>query len=44
MLTFVGCKLVSLDLVHIPAVLSLSVVLGVLGISVVVSWWRSLHT
>ena len=42
-LTFVGLKLVLLDVVHVPALVSLSVVLGVLGSAVALSWLRSRH-
>ena len=42
-LTFVGMKLVLLDVVHVPALLSLGVVVGVLGSAVALSWFRSRH-
>jgi tellurite resistance protein TerC len=43
-LTFVGLKLVLLDVVHLPPLLSLGVVLGVLGVAVGASWWRARHS
>lgn len=43
-LTFVGLKLVLLDVVHVPALLSLGVVVGVLGGAVGLSWFRSQHS
>jgi len=43
-LTFVGMKLVLPDVVHVPALLSLGVVVGVLGSAVALSWFRSRHT
>ena len=42
-LTFVGVKLLLLDVVHLPAALSLSVVVGVLGGAIALSWFRSAH-
>ena len=42
-LTFVGLKLVLLDVVNVPSLLSLGVVLGVLGSAVGLSWFRSAH-
>jgi tellurite resistance protein TerC len=43
-LTFVGLKLVLLDVVHLPPLLSLGVVLGVLGVAVGASWLRARHS
>lgn len=43
-LTFVGLKLVLLDVVHVPAMLSLGVVVAVLGGSMVLSWFRFRHS
>jgi tellurite resistance protein TerC len=42
-LVFVGGKLLLLDVVHLPAVVSLSVVGGVLGGAIGLSWFRSAH-
>ena len=42
-LTFVGLKLVLLDVVHVPALLSLGVIVTVLGGAVGLSWFRSAH-
>jgi tellurite resistance protein TerC len=42
-LTFVGVKLLLLDVVHLPASVSLSVVVGVLGTTIAFSWFRSTH-
>ncbi|MFO1078406.1 MAG: TerC family protein [Planctomycetota bacterium] len=42
-LVFVGAKLLLLEYVHLPPLLSLSVVLGVLGGAVGLSWFRSAH-
>ena len=42
-LTFVGLKLVLLDVVHLPPLLSLGIVLGVLGAAVAASWLRRRH-
>ena len=42
-LTFVGGKLLLLDVVHLPSLLSLGVVVGVLGGAVLASWWRQRH-
>jgi len=42
-LTFVGLKLVLLDVVHVPALLSLGIVVSVLGSAVALSWLRSEH-
>ncbi len=43
-LTFVGCKLLLLDVVHIDALLSLGIVVGVLGTSAVISLARTHHS
>jgi tellurite resistance protein TerC len=43
-LTFVGLKLVLLDVVHLPPQLSLGIVLGVLGAAVAASWLRHRHS
>jgi tellurite resistance protein TerC len=43
-LTFVGCKLLLLDVVHVDALLSLGVVVGVLGTSAVVSLAKTHHS
>ena len=40
-LTFVGTKLLLLDVVHLPPLLSLSVVLVVLSGAIGLSWFRS---
>lgn len=42
-LVFVGTKLLLLDLVHVPAGVSLAVVVGVLGATILLSWFRSAH-
>ncbi|MBL8753026.1 MAG: TerC family protein [Planctomycetes bacterium] len=43
-LTFVGCKLLLLDVVHVDALLSLGIVVGVLGTSAVVSLAKTHHS
>lgn len=40
-LVFVGAKLLLLDVVHLPSVVSLSVIVGVLGGAVAISWYVS---
>ncbi|MFY9343427.1 MAG: TerC family protein [Planctomycetota bacterium] len=43
-LAFVGCKLLLLDVVHVPPLWSLGVVVGVLGTAIGLSLFRSSHS
>jgi tellurite resistance protein TerC len=38
-LVFVGAKMTLIDFVKVPALLSLAIVLGLLGVSLLASWW-----
>jgi tellurite resistance protein TerC len=39
-LVFVGIKMLLSDVVHVPAEISLPVILGLLGVPALIAWWR----